>query len=129
MIKYYSVVVYWREAGFEDEAWTGVKQEWFVSAHSEGQAKRRALAINDFTTRYYEEEEYDIEVYGCEVVGMLEEDDVQCVEDDWKRYQEWIKTKFVCADCGRLDFFPKENEIGKFCDNCWNIQEKMKSLG
>jgi hypothetical protein len=125
MIKYYSVVIYWREAGFEQDYWTGEKQEWIVPAHSERQAKRRALAINDFTTRDYEADEYEIEIDGCDIMLLEYEEGMQ---DDWKRYQEWIQTKFVCVLCEKMDFFPKKSEVGQMCEDCYEVYSKIKSL-
>jgi hypothetical protein len=107
------------------DAWNGEHEEWIVSATSPEEAEQRALDINEFTVRDYEEDDWDYEVDEC-VAEKLEGTDHG---DDWKKYQSWLKTKFKCVDCGKTDYFPKESEIGKFCNSCWNIQEKMKSLG
>lgn len=134
MKKLYSVVVYWREAGPEMDAWNGEHEEWIVSATSPEEAEQRALEINAFTVRDYEADGWDYEVYECEVTeleGPYSEDDDKWLEneDEWFEYQNWLKTKFECADCGKIEYFPHESEVGKFCNSCWNIQEKMKSLG
>jgi hypothetical protein len=123
-MKYYMVTVYWEEGLVDADAWVDEHEEWIVSAESKEEAQQRAIEINDFTMRDYEDDNLDHNTLECEVDEM----DVDGVACSWKRYLGWKATEFQCVDCGRTDYFPKENELGKFCNSCWSIQEGMKSL-